>query len=270
MLNRWFTLSALATLASTPLLAQRTADQARLSLGVAAGATVGTDLWQVDNQPLFDGVSNVDTLAIARRLRSSLVVVFHGTYFPGEHLGVTGEAMLIGLGFEDDCSLAFASGSTRNREVCSTINQHDTPASAAALSVGALYRIWSHKTFSPYARVHAGLILTQHSGVKVDGQFAVPIDSVTNGIGEVSVYNDSKIHKTSAVIGLGVGFTATMGHGYQIRWELRDNIAGIQTVTGPTFGAPFLEPPHQRVWKHVFSITFGFDVVLERRRGRRY
>jgi len=270
MLNRWMILAAVATLAGTPLLAQATADQARLSLGVAAGATVGTELWHIDNQPLFDGPSNVDTLAIARRVRSSLVVVFHGTYFPGEHVGFTGEAMLIGLGFEDDCSLEFASGSVRSPQICNSINQHDTPASAAALSVGALYRIWSRKNFSPYARVHAGLVLTQHSGVREDGTFIVPIDSVTNEVGTVTVYDDSKIHKSSAVFGLGIGFTAAMGHGYQIRWELRDNITGIQTVTGPTFGAPNLEPPHKLEWKHVVSITFGFDVVLERRRGRRY
>ena len=55
-----------------------------------------------------------------------------------------------------------------------------------------------------------------------------------------------------------------VGHGYQIRWEARDNITGIETVTGPTFGAPNLSPPHKVAYKHVFSITFGFDVVLAR------
>ncbi|MEP7326383.1 MAG: hypothetical protein ABI836_10580 [Gemmatimonadota bacterium] len=270
MRNRWMILAALTTFAGSPLLAQATADQARLSIGVAAGATVGSDLWQVNDQPLFEGVTNVDTLAISRRLRSSLVVVFHGTYFPGEHWGFTGEAMLIGLGFEDDCHQVFSSGSSRNAQVCSSINQHDTPASAAALSVGTLYRIWSRKTFSPYARVHAGLILTQHSGVRLDGSFVVPIDSLDNEQGIVSIYNDSKIHKIAPVLGLGAGFTAALGHGYQLRWEIRDNISSIETVTGATFGAPNLQPPHERAWKHVFSVTFGFDVVLERRRGRRY
>ncbi|MDF3053848.1 MAG: hypothetical protein K0S19_1953, partial [Geminicoccaceae bacterium] len=29
-------------------------------------------------------------------------------------------------------------------------------------------------------------------------------------------------------------------------------------------------PPHKLVFKHLFSMTFGFDIILERRRGRRY
>jgi hypothetical protein len=74
-------------------------------------------------------------------------------------------------------------------------------------------------------------------------------------------------------LALGLGFTAAVAKGYQIRWEVRDNIVGIQRVTGtlPQSGlvSPTV-PPHGRVFKHLFSMTLGFDVVLERRRGRRY
>lgn len=261
MRNRWMTLTLFATVAGSPLLAQQTADQARLSLGIAAGATVGTDLWTVGKQPIFDGPALPDTMEISRKVRTSLAVVFHGTYFPNDHWGFTGEAMLIGLGFEDDCTMLTASGSARNAGVCSSINTTDTPASAVALSVGTLYRVWSRKPFSPYARAHAGLIITQHTGVQTNGVFNDVL---------ITVFEDSKERRISPVIGLGVGFTAALGHGYQLRWELRDNISGIESVSGPTFGAPMIEPPHERTFKHVFSMTFGFDVVLERRRGRRY
>ena len=57
--------------------------------------------------------------------------------------------------------------------------------------------------------------------------------------------------------------------GIQLRWEVRDNIVGIQRVTGTTPIAGFV-PPHERVFKHLFSMTVGFDVVLERRKGERY
>jgi len=70
-------------------------------------------------------------------------------------------------------------------------------------------------------------------------------------------------------LALGVGFTAAVAKGYNLRWEVRDNITGVQRVTGTIPVAGFV-PPHSRVFKHLFSMTVGFDVVLERRRGRRY
>ena len=56
-----------------------------------------------------------DTLELTRDLKSGLAVVFHGTYFATEHLGITGEAMLVGLGLEDQCKLLSSSGSVQNR-----------------------------------------------------------------------------------------------------------------------------------------------------------
>jgi hypothetical protein len=267
MHNRWMVLAALCACTASPLAAQRTADQARLSLGIAAGATAGTSLWSISGQPITDGAFIVDTMEITRRLRGSLAVVFHGTYFPGEHLGVTGEAMLLGLGFEDDCRLTFASGSARNSQVCSSIRSNTSPASAVALSVGALYRIWSRKPLSPYARVHGGLVVSQHSAVQTNGFFQSPGELTDT---KVIVFDDPSKRGVVPVLGLGLGFTAGLGHGYQLRWEIRDNITGVEKVTGTTSGAPNLEPPHERAYRHIVSVTFGFDVVLERRRGRRY
>lgn len=266
MHTRWMALAACAALTGAPLLAQATADQARLSLGLAAGATVSTDLWHIANQPITDGPLLTDIVNLDRKVKTSLAVIFHGTYFPGDHFGVTGEAMLIGLGFDDDCEITVPSGSTRNAAVCNEIKSNDVSASAVALSVGGMYRIMSRKSLSPYLRGHLGLVLTQHTGVQLNGHFPDPSgEQVT-----VNLYQDSKSRRVSPVLGIGVGFTAGLGHGYQLRWELRDNITGIETVTGPTSGSPQEEPPHENRFKHVLSVTFGFDVVLEKRRGRRY
>ncbi|MEO8199934.1 MAG: hypothetical protein ABI679_05365 [Gemmatimonadota bacterium] len=268
MRNRWMVLAALAAgSAAAPLLAQRTADQARLSLGLAAGATAGTSLWSISGQPIFDGASLNDTMLISRRLRGSLAVVFHGTYFPGENWGVTGEAMLLGLGTEDDCRLTFASGSSRNSQVCNSIRGHSSPASAVSLSAGVLYRVWSRHVFSPYARVNGGLVVSQHSSIQTDGFFQSPSEVEPT---RATVFDDPTRARVVPVVGVGMGFTAAVGHGYQLRWELRDNITGVEKVTGPTSGAPNLEPPHKLSYRHIVSVTFGFDVVLERRRGRRY
>lgn len=266
MRTRWMILAAIAVLAGTPAAAQRTADQARLSLGLSAGATTGTTLWSIKGQPIFTSSFTVDSVALDRRTRGALAVVFHGTYFPSEHWGFTGEAMLIGLGFEDDCEITFASGSTRGAEICNSINGNESPGSAVALSVGGLYRIMSQKVISPYARISAGLVVSQHSAVQLDGFFSDSLAEETR----FTVYDDPSRRQVAPVLGLGVGFTAALGRGYQLRWEVRDNIVGTDKVTGPTFGTPNLEPPHKLNYKHVWSVTFGFDVVLERKRGRRY
>jgi hypothetical protein len=263
---RLLALVAIAGLVGTPLSAQRTADQARLSLGLSAGATTGTTLWSISGQPIFTSSVAVDTVLLSRKTRGALAVVFHGTYFPSEHWGFTGEGMLIGLGMEDHCELSFSSGSSRGAEICNTINGQDTPGSAVALSVGSLYRIMSRRVISPYARLSAGLVISQHSTIQTDGFFS---DSSAEEV-RFTVYDDPGQAHATPVFGLGVGFTAALGRGYQLRWELRDNIVGLDQVTAPTFGTPNLEPPQNRGWKHVWSVTFGFDVVLERRRGRRY
>ena len=263
MRMRSITLVALAALAGTPLAAQRTADQARLSLGLSVGATTGTEIWSITGQPIFTSSVTVDTVSVSRRTRGALAVIFHGTYFPAEHWGFTGEAMLLGLGHEDHCELSFSSGSSAGAEICNSINGEDSPGSAVALSVGAMYRIMSRRIISPYARVHAGLVISQHSTVQLDGFFS---DSAVR----FRVFDDPSRARGTPVVGIGAGFTAALGRGYQLRWELRDNIVGLQSVTAPTFGTPNLEPSHERKFKHVWSVTFGFDVVLERRRGRRY
>jgi hypothetical protein len=67
---------------------------------------------------------------------------------------------------------------------------------------------------------------------------------------------------------LGIGTTVAAGRAYQIRWEVRDNIVGIQRITGPT--GPGQVPPNETAYKHIFSINVGLDVILERRPGRRY
>jgi Outer membrane protein beta-barrel domain len=266
MPTRWMTLAALATLVAVPAAAQRTADQARLSLGLSAGATTGTSLWRITGQPIIGSSVEIDTVNIGRKSKSSLAVVFHGTYFPGDHWGFTGEAMLVGLGFEDTCEISFSSGSANNAEICNSINGNDSPGSAVSLSVGTLYRVWSQRIISPYARVNAGLVISQHSSVDTEGSFTGDSAEAV----AFRVYADPSRRQVSPVLGLGVGFTAALGRGYQLRWELRDNIIGVDQVTGPTFGSPNLEPPHEIAYKHVWSVTFGFDVLLERRRGRRY
>jgi hypothetical protein len=244
-------------------LAQATGDEARLLLGISVGAVTGRHLWSAGPQAV-QFTNPTDTFALTRRIRSNLVVGFGGTYFPGEHLGLSVEGFLIGLGLEDNCRQVFSSGSGDVASVCQSLQGREKPASAVTLSVGPVLRFNSRKAFSPFGRANLGFTLSNQSAIRTSGEF--PTDS---GPSTIVVYSDESNSRIDPSLALGVGFTAGLSKGSQLRWEVRDNIVGIQQVTGTIPVAGFV-PPHKRVFKHLFSMTVGFDIILERRRGRRY
>jgi hypothetical protein len=248
----------------------QTRDQARLIINVSAGYVSGRSLWQVRGQPLYDnlgGETVIDTLTISRRVRNSISLGARGIYFHGDHLGLFGEAFLLGLGFEDTCGRTFATGSGRNAETCATIDQAETAASAVEIAGGAMYRFASRKAVSPYVRGSLGFVLASRSSTLTSGTFS------SNGVGsepvEVNIFPDEGRSKFYLAGGLGAGFTAQVAPSYQIRWEVRDNMVRLPIVAGPTAqdGTP---PTIDNRIRHLLSIEVGFDVVLERRHGRRY
>lgn len=243
--------------------AQKTGDQARLIFTVSLGAVGGKELWSVSPQPVQFTTPN-DTFALERRIRSTIAVGFSGSYFAGEHLGLGIDGFLIGLGFEDACRQVFSSGSGSVAAACESIQGNKKPATTVMLSAGPILRLNSRKLFSPYARLNAGFIFSTQSSLRTIGRF--PGDS---GLVDLIVYSDDRDSRVEPALALGVGFSVPIAKGYQLRWEGRDNIVGVQRVTGPTPQAGVI-PPHELEYKHLLSMTIGFDVVLERRRGRRY
>jgi hypothetical protein len=83
------------------------------------------------------------------------------------------------------------------------------------------------------------------------------------------VYEDESNTRVTPAFLLGAGLTGQVTPGMQFRLEARDNIVGFSTVSGPT-AVDGLVPPHQTEYKHVWTISLGVDIVLERKRGRRY
>jgi hypothetical protein len=246
-----------------PAFAQATGDQARLIFTLSAGVVGGKKLWAVGAQPVRI-TDPADTLALERRVRSTLAVALGGSYFPGEHFGIGAEGFLIGLGYEDQCNQVFSSGLALVTAACQAINAGAPRATSVVVSGGPIFRVNSRKPLSPYARFNAGLIFSNQSSVRMTGQFPSP-DGPVNLI----VYSDTRESRVDPAFALGAGFTAAVAKGYQLRWEVRDNLIAINRVTGPAAVAGTM-PPHERVFKHIFSMTIGVDVVLERRRGRRY
>lgn len=244
-------------------LAQASGDEARLLLGISVGAVTDAQLWSVSPQAV-QFINPADTFEFSRRIRSNLVVGFGGTYFSSENLGFAVEGFLIGLGLEDNCRQIFSSGSGAIADVCRSLQGREKPASAVTLSVGPVLRFNSRKLLSPYARANLGFTLSNQSSIRTSGEF--PTNA---GPSTVVVYADEKNSRIDPSLALGVGFTAALSKGSQLRWEIRDNIVGIQQVTGTIPVAGFV-PPHKRVFKHLFSMVVGFDIILERRKGRRY
>jgi hypothetical protein len=281
-----FALAALAAAVSatpitTPLAAQRTRDQSTLVITLMPGFVWGSDLWSVDRQPIFASPGSpdpltdppvFDTLALKREIRSSIAMSFAATYFPGANIGFTGEAVLLGVGYRDTCRLV-ASTQPRPREICTDppggINNFEKAATAVVVSAGAIGRINSRKRLSPYARLGGGVLVSNQSSLRTIGT-DFPDGSDPDGAPvDVIVYDDDRSTRFTPALLLGLGFTAQLSPGFQLRWEARDNVVGVRAVTAATTTDGTI-PPSELRFKHLPSVFIGIDVVLERRRGRRY
>ncbi len=254
---------ALLALGLPAALSGQTADQARLMFTVGFGQTTTTDqLWRVGHQPFIADVGIIDTLAVSRSFRRSLNVVLSGTYFPGDHLGFNVEAQLLGLATKDKCEIAFTQGSITTYDLCNSINREERSATSAAISGGVIYRIASHQPIHPYVRTNVGILITQQSFIKTRG--FVGLDEA-----ELTLYDDRNPSRLQPYFSFGGGVVAVIGRGYQFRAEIRDNYVRIPRITGAS-ERQGIEPPNTTSGRHVLTMTIGFDVVLERKRGRRY
>jgi hypothetical protein len=253
---------------ASSLAAQATRDQSRLVFNVGLGYAGGTDLWEVTGQRLTDDSSlpvRTDFMNVQRDVGPTLTFGVKGIYFRGDNFGLLGEAYFLGLGLRDACTLTSSSGSGRNAEVCARINGAERSASAVQVATGVIYRVSSRRTLSPYARATFGLLASNRSTIALVGAFTNP----DNQLVDVDVYPEPNSTRVSPTGTLALGMTAALAPGYQVRWEVRDNIVAMREVTGVSQQDGILPPTAQR-FHHLFALEVGFDVVLERRRGRRY
>jgi hypothetical protein len=244
-----------------PASAQRTGDQARLIFTVAGGYIDGRALWRVPNQPLQTGAGPDDVIDVARATSGKFAALMSGTYFKGEHLGLTGDVFIFELGYADACRVVSANPVPRTTQVCASIDEEERSALAATLGVGVVYRFASRELISPFARVSAGLFISNQSSIEMIGEQA--------DRSLVFVYDDPRRSRVAPSLSFGVGTTTPIGRGFQFRWEVRDNILGFEKVDGPLSAAGG-EPAHSIGYRHTFSVLLGVDLVLERQRGRRY
>jgi hypothetical protein len=243
--------------------AQRTGDQSRLVFTVSAGYVAGSSLWHVPDQPVAGNVFDV-----GRSTQGRLGGGMAATYYKGEHLGLTADVFAFELAYADACR-TLGVASEINRLGCQNIDETERSALAAVISVGGILRVASREMVSPFARVGAGILISNQSSILMSG-LARPANLPP---GEppflVRVYDDDRKSRVGASLQLGVGFTTPISNGFQFRWEVRDNIVGIQKVDGAAL-ENVLAPPHSITYKNLISLIAGIDLVLERSRGRRY
>jgi hypothetical protein len=245
------------------LHAQGTADQARLMLSIGVGQrSGGGTLWAVGEQPFIPTASQTDTISLSRHFRRNMVVSMSGTYFPGRSLGLNVEVQLLGLGTEDQCSLQSQFPSDTTVALCNSINRAERSATSAAFSVGGIYRVASRQVIHPYARANVGVVITQHSFLRTRG-------TTDGGVSITELYRDDASTSVQPYVSFGGGIVTVIGRGYQFRFELRDNYVRLPAVSGATVFQGF-KPPSRTVGKHLLTFIVAFDVVLERKRGRRY
>jgi hypothetical protein len=245
---------------STPAFAQATADQAKLVFTVGVAYTGSTDLWSVENQPVFRQDVGSDSINIDREAGGSIGVLFGGIYFPKDNLGIAGEAFFVGIGVQDQCTVSTALPDERTVSVCADIDGKEKSSSAVLLSVGPVFRAWSHNRISPYLRLQVGALFSNLSTIRTEGVYQGNL---------FVIYDDESSTRITPGFVLGAGVTAAVGKGYQLRMEVRDNYVGLSTVAGPTTAGD-LHPEVDTEYHHLWSVLIGFDVVLEKKRGRRY
>jgi len=238
-----------------------TGSQPSLMFGVAATFTTSTSLWTVPNQPLQLGAPPADSLDLTRAIDGGLGLMFYGMYFPKKSLGFSGEIFFLGTQYEDECKLAFTTGSPSTNTACLDIDGRSRSTATVLATVGAVLRASPRGAISPYVRLALGAAIINRNSIAMSGQ---------TGGGVVVIYPDEDARSVSPAAVLGLGFTAgTKRGGYQVRLEVRDNIIGYDAVTGPSARAGLL-PPTQASYDHFFTFLIGFEIVLEKSRGRRY
>ena len=269
-MRRILTALLLLPLVAGSLQAQATADQARLVFTPYVGYNGGGALWQVDKQPaIFANGANVDTFGVGRETRGGFGIGVGVTYYPNDVLGYGGEAYLIGLGYQDSCNHVFdADGHLEptfqdvSADVCENLDGRETASASVYIGGSVTARFNSKQRVSPYLRAGAGLMISSQSSLRTLAD--IPDQDLI-----YIVYDDDKDTRLEPAFVGAAGFTVALAPGYQLRAEAKETFAGVKVVTGPTDRDGEI-PPSETAFKGVWTFSIGFDIVLERKRGRRY
>lgn len=264
-------ITALALIIATgTTLAAQQRSEPQLMLSIVGGLTTGNALWEINRQPVLNGAGNHDTLRLVRRLQSGFMLGASATYYVSPHVGVYGEIAFLGLGLGNTCRLIALDPSPanpgRNADVCDDITATDGSANTVGFFVGAAFRGAPRGFASPYFRVQGGLTTRGSSTTEVVGRFVQPF---TGTVEARLVVNDPEGGSIQPAAGFAAGIMIPVAAGYQIRLELRDHLLLVDRLDGPA-STLATGAPRSTTLVNNLALVFGLDIVLERKRGRRY
>jgi hypothetical protein len=261
---------------SSPATAQ-TGDQPTLVFTLYAGTGIGHSLWRVGKQPLcllggspsFPCSGNYDTLALSRTVGSGLVGGLSATIFPRSHIGWQIDVGYSGMPLESGCTglYFYADADHKNEQLCGSIAASQVASSAISVLASMIARAAPRGATSPFLRAGVGLTSMSRSAIPVEGEFALSGPGGTQTFSRSVVVDNARAHISVSYL-VGAGITAPLGPGYQFRLEARDILASVKRVTGPA-DALGLAPTSSKYYHHI-TLAMGLDVVLEKKRGRRY
>jgi hypothetical protein len=255
----------------TPVRAQ-TPDHSNLVLTIVGGVVTGHPLWTIDRQPfcLLNGSGACsgfyDTLQLRRSITSSVSIGASATYFPWPHLGFHAELSYLGLPIDDTCtpvSPYVSDPDQKHQQICENLSGQSGSGGAISVFAGVTVRAAPGRAFSPFLRGSVGVVNLSGSTVEVIGDYV-------DGTGQNArqVISDQTPRRVSPMFGAAVGFTTPLSPGYGFRLEVRDIMTALDRVTGPANDLT-VAPIASRYYHHI-ALMLGLDVVLERKRGRRY
>ncbi len=248
------------------VVAQETPSSPTLIFTIHAGVAGGHSLWSVPKQPICtSSCSAHDTLRISRSVGSGLTAGLTVSYFPGTHLGYFGEASFVGLSLDDNCSEIFVAGGSGsvNDVLCQVVTGKSITMGAVSFLGGVTLRAGPVSGVTPYVILGGGLLAFSQSTLDMSGEL------VTGGAVErISIVVDNSPARVSPVGTIGAGLRVRAGAGYGVRLGVEDLIAKFQRLEGPVNAIG--QGPVTSKFYHHFVVRLGLDVVLERKRGRRY
>lgn len=265
--------TALALLAA-PAMAQ-TPDEPSLAFTISGGRTTGAKLWTIDRQELTATGTNRDTVVLGRRLRPGLQASLGVSYYRSPHFGWNAEVAYFGLNNTQRCELAGAAydpdANNLNSQACPSANGGKKVTSIVAFLVGGTFRLFDETKVQPYIRGNVGLGLMGSSLIETSGIVTSPSCLTTDSRCPLQLASERKRVSATLLASVAAGFAYPLGRGYRVRMEGRDLMVSLPVATGPAPIDPQgYFPPTDRVLKHIPTFTIGFDVLLERRRSRRY
>jgi len=264
--------TAIAALALiTTSSSAQTNSEPRLIFSIFGGVAKGPNLYNIPHQPLLLVFApEYDTLALSRRATTAPMVGVNATVYRSSGFGVVAEAAYIGIRLDDDCTMVYERTDIqrRNYQVCTDIARRTGTVSKVAFSLGGAYRMASRSAVSPYVRLQGGVSIQSSSLVETVGTYnEVTSDNLVVPVNRVVIEDPGDISVHPVFAG-AVGVSFALGPGYQLRAEIRDHLMRFQRPSGPADDQG--QVAIEGFWGHVPALVFGFDIVLERKRGRRY